>query len=768
MAEKVASLYAEITAKTDGVKSALSDVKSQVQGAGSSFKSFAEGIAKGAAFVTAEMALLKKVFDFGDAGASILQVEASFNELMRSVGAAPSTFNEMRSAAQATVSDFELMASANTLLVGATGELGSAFAAALPELVGIAKAANTLNPNLGTTTFLFDSLARGIKRASPLILDNLGIVVDLSTVYGSFAASIGKTTEQLTKEEQSMALLNAVLEQGRNITEQAANAQVEAAVKIDRMQAAVENAANALKADFAPAIANAADAIYYLLTGAQQINSALATHATDVAKSAGTYLEYSQELNRAARAAGHFVDEQGNLVDIIGTAHGPVTKLIQENYRVSESMWMADKAAEGYSLALSKLTQKSTEQTEAVFDQERAWTTYGERLTATAEAAGFTAITMSELHIMSVALAAGLEGRLGSATEAYSATLADLAIQHEEMTAQLLNLQNAGYSPTSERVMELTRALEENQNKQSEALASLQGLTAEMIYNQAAAGLDTQAALDLARSMGLLDEQSYAVASAVEALRLEFDKNRDGMISSAEGAAQFAASTDLMNRAIANLQAKNMPITLDAIATEMTTLAQTGASNELSETAGAAEDAAPGLDAVVGAAKDAASEANTLAGSVEDQNAALEAVRTAANVAEGGLKRLGDAVDSAMEPLGKAAQAANRLASAISSIDQTIKINVTTSGFESAIALARSLANAVSAIPTQVSIQNTGSPGGGGGGGGGTGGNSGALMTELGGVTNVYNYNITDTLAATMLLEQKRREAAIRMEGVLA
>jgi hypothetical protein len=32
----------------------------------------------------------------------------------------------------------------------------------------------------------------------------------------------------------------------------------------------------------------------------------------------------------------------------------------------------------------------------------------------------------------------------------------------------------------------------------------------------------------------------------------------------------------------------------------------------------------------------------------------------------------------------------------------------------------------------------------------------------------VYNYNITDTLAATMLLEQKRREAAIRMEGVLA
>ena len=57
------------------------------------------------------------------------------------------------------------------------------------------------------------------------------------------------------------------------------------------------------------------------------------------------------------------------------------------------------------------------------------------------------------------------------------------------------------YGENSTQVQELNDALMQNQEAQTSALSSLQSLTAEMIYQQAAAGLDTQASLDLARSM---------------------------------------------------------------------------------------------------------------------------------------------------------------------------------------------------------------------------------------------------------------------------
>ena len=60
----------------------------------------------------------------------------------------------------------------------------------------------------------FDDIATGIGRASPLILDNLGITVKVGDANARYAAELGKTVEQLTAAEQKQALLNAVLAQG--------------------------------------------------------------------------------------------------------------------------------------------------------------------------------------------------------------------------------------------------------------------------------------------------------------------------------------------------------------------------------------------------------------------------------------------------------------------------------------------------------------------------------------------------------------------------
>ena len=59
--------------------------------------------------------------------------------------------------------------------------------------------------------YMLDSFARGVARQSPLILDNLGIQISLKEVYDEYAASVGKSTEELTKHDRMVAVLNASL-----------------------------------------------------------------------------------------------------------------------------------------------------------------------------------------------------------------------------------------------------------------------------------------------------------------------------------------------------------------------------------------------------------------------------------------------------------------------------------------------------------------------------------------------------------------------------
>lgn len=87
----------------------------------------------------------------------------------------------------------------------------------IPQFAKIATAAaRALGEDV---SFMFDSLVRGIGRASPMILDNLGFTFRLGEVYGNFAETLGKTAKQLTSVERSMALVNLVKEQGNDIVE---------------------------------------------------------------------------------------------------------------------------------------------------------------------------------------------------------------------------------------------------------------------------------------------------------------------------------------------------------------------------------------------------------------------------------------------------------------------------------------------------------------------------------------------------------------------
>jgi hypothetical protein len=763
----------------------MASVKGQLTGAASSLSSFA-GLAAGAFSVAAVGAIaFGKALEFGDIGAQIGQTRDSFESLATSLGQGPELLNELQVATRGTVTELDLMRSTSTLLMGTSGELGEQLAANAPQLAAIAQAAHDLNPTMGTTAEMYDRLSRGIKKAEPELLDEVGILMNLTQVYKEYAKSHGITVTAMDKTMKTEAMLNAVLKQGNVLVEQAAQVNTSAATSIDRMQASMENAGNAAKEALAPGIANAVDAVYLLTTGTKSINTALVSHSQEVQKVSGSYQEYVSELYRAAEASGRIVDVNGNLRDA-------TYQLIQANYVLSAGEWAVSKSmlgvnnasmylsgglstldakASGFGMSvgtieggLSMLGETFPEVTEAVGMSADQLDVYGQRMSGLA---GYYAEleAAEQNRITTAGLMAGIQGTLGQATESYSQTLAQLTTQETLITDALVDAQERGYAPTSEKITELNAALTANQEAQAGALTALQTTTAEMLYQQAAAGLDAQSALDLARDMGVLSEADYVVSTSMQALREEFFNANTGMLEAGASASEFVSQAGAITKAVQNLQAKNIPVTFDSIAKELESMAQANASTEIAGVGTAADDAAPGMEDVASAAADVASGMEDASPASQDEATALADINAAAGPAAKGISSAASAASSAVTPLRNAAQAAGQLASELSNIDGRTTISVSVSGVDSAIARLQELTGVINAIPTNVtinvSLSESSAPV-----------SYSTYVPEFGettypGAPATEIYNIYDPLAAAILIETKRSQTVNKLEAIL-
>lgn len=171
-------------------------------------------VAGGLALLTAGAIKLGKSFmELGARGAAAEGVIFAFSR----IAAVADTTSEallgsMRKAAAGTVSDLDLMKRANLALAGATGEVAKQMAQNLPKLLEIARAqARATGQDVG---YLFESLVTGVKRASPMLIDNTGIVLKLGSANEKLAAKLGKSVNELTDAEKQVAILNATLEAG--------------------------------------------------------------------------------------------------------------------------------------------------------------------------------------------------------------------------------------------------------------------------------------------------------------------------------------------------------------------------------------------------------------------------------------------------------------------------------------------------------------------------------------------------------------------------
>jgi ABC-type transporter Mla subunit MlaD len=317
MAIQLGSAYGQIIIDASGVKSGTSQAKKEVSDFEKSFSAASKGIIKATGVITGEVAILKKAFDFGREGAVVVQTAESFDTLMDSINGPVDLMEQLQAASRGTISELKLQSATTTLLAGTSEELGSALANSAVDILEVAKAASKLNPDLGSTEFLYQSLMTGIKRGSPMVIDNTGITLKLGEAYESLAAKLGKNADELTSDEQKMAILNATLEGGQKIIEQVGGTTEAATDNFDRLTAAIEDQANKVKTKFLPPLQDAAGTLYTLLNWGDDLSDVLNTHEKDVRKDAKSWDEYADEMLRAAEATGKLSGRENEIRQIV-------------------------------------------------------------------------------------------------------------------------------------------------------------------------------------------------------------------------------------------------------------------------------------------------------------------------------------------------------------------------------------------------------------------------------------------------------------------
>jgi hypothetical protein len=108
---------------------------------------------------------------------------------------------------QGLVGEYELVEAANRGMA-----LGVDLSA--EKFADLSKAAVIVSQRMGTdVTQAIGDLMTGLGRQSPMILDNLGIIVKAESAYETYAKSLGKTKNELTATEKRIAFQTAALKE---------------------------------------------------------------------------------------------------------------------------------------------------------------------------------------------------------------------------------------------------------------------------------------------------------------------------------------------------------------------------------------------------------------------------------------------------------------------------------------------------------------------------------------------------------------------------
>jgi len=246
----LSKLDKDLSSARSKVSSAVDGIVANVQKVGSAALAgvgIVSGVAAGAATALSKLAI--------DA-APVQGLQDAFAGLAESSG---KSMDEMLSALQrgssGMISQRDLMQTYNK-----AGQLVSVtFANQLPDAMdALSKVSASTGEDMG---FMLDSLVTGVGRLSPMILDNLGILVSLEEATQRAAASFGVEASELDKAQVQAGMMEVVLEKLAANTAAMPDVSDSAAAGLARMKATAQDTKDALGLALQPALSGVMEGV---------------------------------------------------------------------------------------------------------------------------------------------------------------------------------------------------------------------------------------------------------------------------------------------------------------------------------------------------------------------------------------------------------------------------------------------------------------------------------------------------------------------------
>ena len=199
--------------------------------------------------------LLRKAWNMAEISAQFEQSKMAFRSMATAMGAdADRLYATLREKSANLIDEKSLTEAANRAM-----SLGIPI-----EKLGILmEIARAKARDMGiSTTQAFNDIATGVGRGSPLILDNLGLIMKVGSANEAMAKSLGKTVEQLSDKDKKLALLNATIDAGKEALGRYDLSQKTTKEKMEQLTATVANLQLYLGQGLIRAVAGATGAIY--------------------------------------------------------------------------------------------------------------------------------------------------------------------------------------------------------------------------------------------------------------------------------------------------------------------------------------------------------------------------------------------------------------------------------------------------------------------------------------------------------------------------
>jgi hypothetical protein len=235
----------EASAQLKEVNKALAVHEKSIREAGKAAAAYSTAALAMGGAITAALGLTVK------AAVGVESVRGAFERLAdTNKQSAAAILESLQTASAGTVSANNLMLAANRAMV-----LG--VANNTEEFTTLMEIARDRSRTMGlSVTQAFDNIVTGIGRGSPLILDTLGLIINQTEANEQYAQSTGKVTSELTEEEKKIALLNAVLKQGREGIDRASLSTKTAGESIESFKVSIADASADIGSIFIPAVSD--------------------------------------------------------------------------------------------------------------------------------------------------------------------------------------------------------------------------------------------------------------------------------------------------------------------------------------------------------------------------------------------------------------------------------------------------------------------------------------------------------------------------------